>query len=74
MTIRTHSPRQVYRKSHVLEAPVAVGRTRSCSPEVAGSVWSPGGSVAKRLAVSFEAPCRARNFWFVAKVWPVYPK
>ena len=24
------------------------------------------------LAVSLEAPCRARNFGFVAKVWPIY--
>jgi hypothetical protein len=30
--------------------------------------------VAKRVAVSFEAPCRARNFRIVAKVWPIYLK
>ncbi|HEX5461076.1 MAG TPA: hypothetical protein VFX20_14015 [Steroidobacteraceae bacterium] len=30
--------------------------------------------MAKRLAVSLEAACLARNFGFVAKVWPVYSK
>src|ERR1700689_1380191 len=71
--MRTHSSRHRYRNSQVREGPLLFVRTRSCRPFIAGSVWSPGGSVGTIEATSLDAPCRGRTLEFVATLWPLYP-